>query len=163
MKALLAAVAIALAGCSGSFPERGPVHIDPRIPEPVQAEIRKGHASWCRATNGVECPELKRGRGRHEWRWGTRDKGNAGVNRGLFGGVTVTLDLSRMPAWSWLAVVNHEIGHALELEHAPRGLMVEGSQLWKRERPSCIDQRTLAELCEERGCEKGVTPECLEP
>jgi hypothetical protein len=159
-------LALALVGCSATIPARGPIYIDPRIPETIKASIRRAHAEWCDATRGRECPTLKTGRGRYQYRWGERDHDNAGTKRGLFG-VDVFVDFAGISQGSWVAAIKHEIGHELGLHHVSYGLMrgADTGGPWAREGvpDGCIDQRTLADYCAARGCPLGVKPECIEP
>jgi hypothetical protein len=156
------AAIVALIGCKATFPERGPVYIDPRIPAPIQTTIHRAHADWCNATRGRYCVELRPGRGRHEYVWGERDHDNAGTKRGWLG-VDVFVDLADLSSSSWLAAMKHEAGHAIGLGHSSAGLMLGDKRLWKRSNPGCIDQRTLTDFCNEHDCPAGFEPECEEP
>ncbi len=152
-----------LVGCSHDFPAKGPVYIDPRIPAEIQEKILDGYEDWCDATRGQECPELTIGRGDYEWVYGTRDHGNAGTQDSAFG-AKVYVDFRAIPRRYWLASIKHEIGHTVGLPHAEYGLMLGDQRLWQRVEPGCIDQRTLADYCEARGCAPALPPipECEE-
>jgi hypothetical protein len=156
------AAIVALIGCKATFPERGPVYIDPRIPAPIQTTIHRAHADWCNATRGRYCVELKTGRGANEYVWGERDHDNAGAVRGWFG-CKVYVDLAGMHRSHWLASMKHEGGHCGGLEHTDYGLMFGDARLWKRPNPGCIDQLTLADHARANDYDPNDTePECIE-
>jgi hypothetical protein len=159
----LAAAALTLS-CNATFPERGPVHVSPRLTGQKRAAIERGMADWCRATNGVACPTLLTGRGDFEFIVERLPRGNA-ITRRRPTTVRVGIDLDAFWPGYWLGAIKHEIGHAYGLSHAPEGLMrgEETGGPWTRSRVpyDCIDQRTLAAFCELHTC-NGVSPECSE-
>jgi len=164
MRALLL-VSLALTGCLATFPLDGEVYVDPRLSPRKQYLIQQAMDDWCKATSGRACPRIVPGRGPFEFVVETRSGHNA-ITRQRFRTVQIGIDLLTWPAGSQLAAVKHEIGHAYDLEHAPKGLMrgaeQGGPQMRKGVRTDCIDRRTLEAFNERHGAGP-IQPECDEP
>ena len=168
MRALL--LALSLAGCANAtFPRAGVVTVDRAFSPELHERIDRVAARWCRATNGVECAKLVRSDkpGRYRIVRTELPRDNAICHRRP-SSVEIEIDFTYPHVVHAEMAIAHEWGHALGLHHQRAGLMrgedTGGPQMRRGVPVGCIDQRTLADWCEQAGDDcRGVTPECFEP